>query len=411
MNYIIKRKINILAKHLRRSGNSLEADLIIRMASAGHIDFWQPRSNGNGHKPYAFRYYYGSDKFEVLRTKSGNGIGRTYGEGTRAYKRLKSVQELWGNFPLSGNDAPPAPEPAPELTLEPVTEPVLEPVTEPVLEAPGRMAGPLTAAGDILWNSDGSQKPWGPVKREVKEIIQRLEDGIASGGVDADALSLVNGLITELNDNEYFGNAPRFGVTRKVYLLGLLEGAALAADRQQETAPPRLAPLENPSSHSCPSGELEMFMEAVAGQESGGDYNALNRGTMARGRYQILETNWARWAAQSGLEAGAENTPQNQDHVARYKLCQYYGRLGNWWEVALRWYGGMGAVNGTRRARDKGPEAFNELYKRKHWGGRSSLEPGWAAYADQELSRADALMNSVPSGHRVLDAAEREALA
>jgi hypothetical protein len=275
------------------------------------------------------------------------------------------------------------------------------------------MAGPLTAAGDILWNSDGSQKPWGPARREVKEIIQKLEDGITFGGVDSDALSLVNGLITELNDNEYFGNAPRFGVTRKAYLLNLLEGAALAADRQQEAAPPRVAPLGNPASHNCPAGELEEFMRAVAEQESAGSggYDALHEPTMARGRYQILERNWAPWAAESGLGREAEDTPRNQDYVARYKLCQYYGQLGNWWEVALKWYGGGGAVRGTREARAQGPEAFNELYAKRHWSGRPRKEPGWAAYADQELSRASALMHSVPSGHRILNSSEREALA
>ncbi len=90
---------------------------------------------------------------------------------------------------------------------------------------------------------------------------------------------------------------------------------------------------------------FEAFMQAVGMQESGGSYNAVNGRTGASGKYQIMPDNWAAWASEAGLKSDAEQTPENQERVARHKLKQYYEAYGA--EGALvAWY--AGPANGER---------------------------------------------------------------
>ena len=68
------------------------------------------------------------------------------------------------------------------------------------------------------------------------------------------------------------------------------------------------------------------FFKAVGAQESGGDYGATNSRTKAFGKYQILPSNWPSWSREAGLPEGAEQTPENQEKVAKYKLGQYFDK-------------------------------------------------------------------------------------
>lgn len=97
-----------------------------------------------------------------------------------------------------------------------------------------------------------------------------------------------------------------------------------------------LAPLGNAGA----TADLNTFMEALSGQESGGDYNAQNGRTNAFGRFQIMPANWPSWSREAGLPDGAQQTPENQDKVAQFKLNQYYQKYGNWADVASVWYSG-----------------------------------------------------------------------
>ncbi len=89
------------------------------------------------------------------------------------------------------------------------------------------------------------------------------------------------------------------------------------------------------------SSALEAMMNALSGQESGGDYNARNADSGASGRWQIMPENWPSWAQEAGLPADAPMTPANQDSVVRNKLTQYYNKFGNWADVAAAWYSGQ----------------------------------------------------------------------
>lgn len=91
-------------------------------------------------------------------------------------------------------------------------------------------------------------------------------------------------------------------------------------------------------------GTFESLVNAISGQESGGDYNAVNDRTGAKGKYQIMPENWEPWAREAGLPAGSPMTPENQDYVAKFKLRQYYDKYGAR-GAAIAWYAGEGALN------------------------------------------------------------------
>lgn len=273
MNYIIDKKIKVLAEYLRVSGAVREADEIIRLAAGDTIDFWEPKSNGNGYKPYGFRYSEDKNHFEVLHTKSGRGIGKTFASGTRAYGKLMGLRDFWEKYPII-NFAPEA------------------------AEAPAPLA-------------------------------------------------------------------------------------------PEEAPAARMLPEENLG--SCPIDQLEEFMIALSGQESGGSSTIENKRTKAHGIYQIMPANWDPWSKAAGLPDGSERTAENQERVARHKLCEYFKRYNNWWEVALSWYGGRSIVM----------KALSHGDLSSHYNNYRGHEPGRAFYADQVLGRTSSLKGSVPSGHKI----------
>lgn len=118
--------------------------------------------------------------------------------------------------------------------------------------------------------------------------------------------------------------------------------------------------------------EREAFINAIGGQESGGNYNAVNGRTGASGKYQIMPENWSAWAQEAGLSADAPMTPENQEIVARHKLGEYYDKYGAR-GAAMAWYAGEGSLNYSE-------EALN----RKQGKGD---EPSINEYANQVLSR------------------------
>lgn len=132
----------------------------------------------------------------------------------------------------------------------------------------------------------------------------------------------------------------------------------------------------------------EAFINAIGGQESGGDYGAVNGDTGAYGKYQIMPSNWPAWAEEAGIGADAPRTPENQEIVARFKLGQYYDKYGAR-GAAIAWYGGEGALNYSE-------EALN----RKQ--GDNGEYPSINEYADEVLGR----MGNVADSARIDDTEE-----
>lgn len=96
---------------------------------------------------------------------------------------------------------------------------------------------------------------------------------------------------------------------------------------------------------------FEGFVNAITGQESGGNYGARNSSSGAMGRYQIMPSNLGGKHSGWDYEAlGRDISPQQfmgnpklQDAIARYKLQQYYKKWGPR-GAAIAWYAGPGAV-------------------------------------------------------------------
>lgn len=130
--------------------------------------------------------------------------------------------------------------------------------------------------------------------------------------------------------------------------------------------------LPSPVKKTRPAGDVLKFMDAISGQESGGDYTAENARTGAYGRFQIMPSNWPSWSREAGLD-GAAQTPENQEKVAHYKLQQYYDKYKNWEDVASAWYSGQPRSSFT-------PE---QLARKQ----RAGDEPSIQEYVDSVMGR------------------------
>jgi hypothetical protein len=123
---------------------------------------------------------------------------------------------------------------------------------------------------------------------------------------------------------------------------------------------------------------FSIFKQAISEKESGGDYNIegvpvnaegnpkskYEKGEKARGKYQIMPTNWRAWSKAAGLPeefqdpyAPGAYSPENQEKVADYQFRYYYNKYNTegakpddvWRKVAIAWYGGEGGVRKVER--------------------------------------------------------------
>lgn len=121
---------------------------------------------------------------------------------------------------------------------------------------------------------------------------------------------------------------------------------------------------------------LDRLINAISGQESGGDYSAVNPNTGASGRFQIMPENWSSWATEAGLDADAPMSPENQDTVATYKLRDYYNKYGAK-GAAIAWYAGEDATSWSQEALNR-PQVEDD----------GTEYPSINQYANEVLERA-----------------------
>lgn len=178
------------------------------------------------------------------------------------------------------------------------------------------------------------------------------------------------------------------GVFTPTLALGALTGGAghlrSRFDKNNSDVAEEIASEDGGTIEEAPEATVsgkEAFINAIAGQESGGNYNAENGDTGAYGKYQIMPSNWPSWAEEAGIGADAPRTPENQEIVARFKLGQYYDKYGAR-GAAIAWYGGEGALNYSE-------EALN----RKQ--GDNGEYPSINEYADEVLGRMGNVADSV----------------
>lgn len=182
--------------------------------------------------------------------------------------------------------------------------------------------------------------------------------------------------------------AQAVGVFTPTLALGALTGGAghlrSRFDKNNSDVAEEIASEDGGTIEEAPEATVsgkEAFINAIAGQESGGNYNAENGDTGAYGKYQILPSNWPSWAEEAGIGADAPRTPENQEIVARFKLGQYYDKYGAR-GAAIAWYGGEGALNYSE-----------EVLNRKQ--GDNGEYPSINEYADEVLGRMGNVADSV----------------
>lgn len=130
---------------------------------------------------------------------------------------------------------------------------------------------------------------------------------------------------------------------------------------------------------SVTTQDVDSFINAIAGQESGGDYGAVNSSSGATGKYQIMPDNWAGWASEAGLSSDAPMTPNNQEIVARHKLSEYYNAYGAD-GAAVAWYAGAG--NAERWVNGSSTDVWG-----RSWEAAQDGAPSIAEYVREVASR------------------------
>lgn len=120
---------------------------------------------------------------------------------------------------------------------------------------------------------------------------------------------------------------------------GIIQGQAIIDAASEEV---------DPSLPRSVEGSLDQFMAAIRQKESGGDYDIVNPDSGAYGAYQFMPEYWPEFARQAGVNPN-DKSPAAQDKVARYHMQKYYDQYGNWYDVAVAWYGGPSAVGDEER--------------------------------------------------------------
>lgn len=83
---------------------------------------------------------------------------------------------------------------------------------------------------------------------------------------------------------------------------------------------------------------VDAFLEAISGTESGGDYDAYNASTGARGKYQFIPSTYAEYA-----DDPDDWSPEQQELAAHRMAAEYIEKYG-YRNAAIAWQGGEGAI-------------------------------------------------------------------
>lgn len=233
----------------------------------------------------------------------------------------------------------------------------------------------------------------------VKNIAKRATLGGLSSGIGEGAEEYGQNLIgdyskrgntADFNYDEAL-EAAKLGAIGGGVLGGVGSGLSATFSKKSSDVAEEIASEDGGTIEEAPEATVsgrEAFINAIAGQESGGNYNAENGDTGAYGKYQILPSNWPEWAEEAGIGADAPRTPENQEIVARFKLGQYYDKYGAR-GAAIAWYGGEGALNYS-----------DEALNRKQ--GDNGEYPSINEYADEVLGR----MGNVADSAKIDDTEE-----
>lgn len=84
--------------------------------------------------------------------------------------------------------------------------------------------------------------------------------------------------------------------------------------------------------------DIDAFLAAISGNESGGNYEAYNASTGARGKYQFIQSTYDMYA-----DDPSDWSPEMQEQAAHKMAAEYISKYG-YRNAAIAWLGGEGAI-------------------------------------------------------------------
>ena len=169
---------------------------------------------------------------------------------------------------------------------------------------------------------------------EYDKVTTMIDEAKDSGLVDADMLSKFDSANKE----------KKMVVTARDSANTMDEYFAARGIRSWEVTQEQFAEAFDTLSPAAGKPTERDILAALAGHESGGNYDAENHsnddiGITARGKYQITDQTWAQYAPQAGLSADAPRTPENQEKVALAMITHYYRKYdGDVDKTIASWY-------------------------------------------------------------------------
>lgn len=196
-------------------------------------------------------------------------------------------------------------------------------------------------------------------KTEADMIVKSVQTAIANGDT-ASANNLIATFGTKIspeNLNPLRANLTKINETNTV----LTKAKEIA--QQAGFDPNKANEIVEGLSSVSNKVDYQTFKTKLFGNESGGNYDAVNKKSGAIGKYQIMPDNWPSWAEDAGLSSDAKPTPENQEIVADAKLRPLYDKYGV--EGAfVAWYAGEG---NAQRWVDGAPDAIGDDGNHYSW--------------------------------------------
>lgn len=144
--------------------------------------------------------------------------------------------------------------------------------------------------------------------------------------------------------------------------------------------------------------DYQTWKQKYVDNESGGDYNAkgavLADGDYAIGKYQIMKSNWSKWAVDAGLSADAKPTPENQEIIADAKLKPLFEKYGAEGAFVALYAGEQNAtrwLNGEKTAiGDNGKEySWDDAQEGNAPSVRQYVKNGMSGLAPKEMDASE----------------------
>ncbi len=140
--------------------------------------------------------------------------------------------------------------------------------------------------------------------------------------------------------------------------------------------------------YGAAGGTFSPYLNKIAGHESGGNYNALNKGSLAYGKYQFIPSTEKQYMKKLGFTQAQARTPEGQEKMirsltddnARY-LRKHGIPVNNETLYAAHQQGPQGAVNiykggnvSKRNIASNLPEGMEPTVEnwRNYWGNKMS---------------------------------------